>query len=304
MTVQSSQSAFSNTHPFLRLGIFSYVPAASDAAEAGARIREWGFGGVKIHRTRPDDCLGVPLTAERCRSIRRGYESNGVEVVAFAAYRDLATADAERRAEARRQMIQWIRWAPELGARLVCSEATVDAGRGQIDAGSADGDRQRSRDAQFQVLVDEVGALESYARAADVVLALEPSASTPLDTVERALALVRAVDSPHLRLIFDPANLMTVEHLGRQQAFYAAVLDLLRPFLVLAHAKDFVYEGDAYQTPAAGTGLLDWATIFGEMLRVGFDAPVILEHLTAEQVPAAREYLRQCFTRAATDPPD
>jgi sugar phosphate isomerase/epimerase len=132
------------------------------------------------------------------------------------------------------------------------------------------------------------------------VLALEPSASTPLDTVERALELVRAVDSPHLRLIFDPANLMTVGNLDRQQEFYASVLDALAPFVVLAHAKDFTHSGDNYQTPAAGTGLLDWTGIFREMLRVGFAAPVILEHLTAEQVPAARDYLWQCFDRALT----
>ncbi len=282
----------------MRFGVFSYVPAARDAAEAGSIIRGWGFDLVKIHRQRPDDCLDTPLTAERCRAIRRGYESNGVEVVAFAAYRDLATRDAERRAETRRQMREWLRWAPELGARYVCSEASIEGRMTPPPTGAASDARDEADEDRFVTLVDEVGFLEPCAREAGVVLALEPSASTPLDSVERALSLVRTIDSPSVRLIFDPANLMTADHLAWQREHVGRVLDALSPYVVLAHAKDFAYTVDGHYTPAAGTGLLDWTTIFGEMLRVGYDGPVILEHLTAEQVSASRAHLDDCLMRA------
>jgi len=283
----------------MQFGVFSYVPDARDAAEAGAMIRAWGFDVVKIHRTRPDDCLATPLTAQRSRAIRRAYESHGVQVVAFAAYRDIATPDAERRAEARNQMIEWIRWAPELGAPLVCTEATVESGHLPPVTSQPHRSQPQTGEEPFRILIDEVGNLERYAREAGVAIALEPSTSTPLGTTERALTLLRGLNSPHIKLIFDPANVMTEEALPRQREHYAALLDVLAPYIALAHAKDFAVTDAGRYTPAAGRGLLDWTTIFAELRRVGYGGPVVLEHLTADQVPTVHAYLSNALEQAS-----
>lgn len=282
----------------MKFGIFSYVPEAANAAEAGARIKAWGFETVKIHRTRPDDCLNVPLTAERCREIRQGYEDQGVQVVAFAAYRAIGNPDSEVRAQARQQMIEWIRWVPELGAPLVCSETIVGEDARRPGESRPRVPRDFTGDDHFAALVDELGILVEHARAAGVAIALEPVRTTPLCSAERIQSLFAAIDSPHLRLIFDPANLIAVDQVSDQPAYFGELLDSILPRVSLVHAKDFAVTDSGTYTPAAGTGLLDWTAIFGALLRRGYDGPVVLEHLTAADVEKVKRYLDGCYAEA------
>jgi sugar phosphate isomerase/epimerase len=84
---------------------------------------------------------------------------------------------------------------------------------------------------QAQVL-DRLGGLTDYARQQGVVICIEPHVGGAIDTIERAEAIVGAVDSPNLRLDFD------VSHFEVQAVPMSDSVSRLAPLAAAAEIKD------------------------------------------------------------------
>ena len=86
-----------------------------------------------------------------------------------------------------------------------------------------------SRTAQ---VVERLGGLTEYARKRGVVICIEPHVGGAIDTIERAEAVVAAIDSPHLRLDFD------VSHFEVQAVPMSESVPRLAPLAAAAEIKD------------------------------------------------------------------
>lgn len=84
-------------------------------------------------------------------------------------------------------------------------------------------------------VVRRLAAFASDAREARVTLVLENESYVYGDTPERCLDVLQAVDSPALRMAFDPANFVQVGVRPHAEAW-----PLLRPYVEHVHIKDAV----------------------------------------------------------------
>jgi inosose dehydratase len=81
-------------------------------------------------------------------------------------------------------------------------------------------------------VLDRLGGLTDYARQQGVVICIEPHVGGAIDTIERAEAIVAALDSPNLRLDFD------VSHFEVQAVPMGDSVPRLAPLAAAAEIKD------------------------------------------------------------------
>jgi sugar phosphate isomerase/epimerase len=139
-----------------------------------------------------------------------------------------------------------------------------------------------------------------------VVLALECHMLTTLDTPAHIRAIVDAVDSPAVRVNFDPVNLLSgVDAVFDSGAEMATMLAELGPrYHWTAHAKDVVIEPRLalhLEETVCGDGLLDWPAYLRCAERLGSadrPAAVLVEHMPAFLAPRGLAFLRAQATTA------
>ncbi len=109
-----------------------------------------------------------------------------------------------------------------------------------------------STNAAYDTYVPEAATrlehLTALAAQEDFLLLLENEKDIVGDTPERCLALLRHVDSPHLRFIWDPANFVQVGVANQVEAYW----DTLSPYIGYIHIKDALLGSG--QVKAAGEG--------------------------------------------------
>ena len=135
------------------------------------------------------------------------------------------------------------------------------------------------------------------AEGSGVTLALEPEVTNLVDSAEKARRLLDEIDSSHLKITMDAANLFHSGELPRMAEVMEHAFALLGNDIILAHAKDIAKDGEAGQEPA-GKGLLDYDLYMALLKRCGFPGPLLLHGLPEEQVGECVSFLQGKLARA------
>lgn len=180
--------------------------------------------------------------------------------------------------------------------------AAVDELRGAIDTAHVlgatririySGSWQPDRDqhaAHWDRLVHSLRELSVPAAAAGVILCAENHFGTMTQTARDTAALVREVDSPAVRVLYDQANLTFTHDEGVDDAFavqgdligHVHVKDLVfkdpnAPFVASETARVHADER-AVISRVVGDGSLDWPRILQRLRGIGYDDVLTLEY--------------------------
>ena len=98
----------------------------------------------------------------------------------------------------------------------------------------------RKRDAAVpgRVLIESMKAAVKIADRHEVTLAFEPELNNVVNSVSKARRLLDEIDSPWLKVVIDPANLLQSPEPLRSFDVISEAFDWLGPDIVLAHAKE------------------------------------------------------------------
>ena len=157
----------------------------------------------------------------------------------------------------------------------------------------------------FETLIDSLKQVCSAAESEGVVLAVEGHVLSILNTPERIKELIEAVGSPTLRFNQDPVNFIgNLKDAFDTTSVIKHLFDVLGPYTVCGHAKDFVIQDKLVlhiEEGVIGEGLLDQATylrLFEKYCPGGY---VQIEHLPAEKIPQARAAFYKMGVEAAIE---
>ena len=142
-----------------------------------------------------------------------------------------------------------------------------------------------------QAWSDLLHTMEAALRIAEeeqVTLAFEPERANVVSTAAQGHALLTAMQSPHLKVVIDPANLIVLGDERPLSRVLDEAFDLLGGHIVIAHAKD---RGADDTFRAAGEGILDYDSYLRLLEASAFPGPLILHGLAEEQVDTALEFL-------------
>jgi sugar phosphate isomerase/epimerase len=141
-------------------------------------------------------------------------------------------------------------------------------------------------------MVQSIEAALIVAEKNNLILAFEPESENVANSAGRARELLDELRNSRLRIIIDPANLISPKR--DQKEVLDEAFTLLRDAIVIAHAKD---RNNDYKPCAAGKGILDFEYYLRGLKEIGFTGPLIMHGLEEEDVRFSREFLDRILQR-------
>lgn len=228
----------------------------------------------------------LPDTVDRaaCDAIRASASGHGIRVASLSGTYNMIHPDPTVRATGRQRLGTVIAIAEAIGCGLVtlCTGTRETASMWRAHP-------ENATPAAWHDLLAEIAAVLPWAEARRITLGVEPEPGNVMTTSRHARRLLDHLQSPWLKVVLDPANLL--EHGSPEQARRAAdeAVDLLVADVALAHAKDRAADGTVVP---AGTGIVDFPRLIGQLRAAGFNGAVILHGLDEAALPAAVAHLR------------
>lgn len=126
------------------------------------------------------------------------------------------------------------------------------------------------------------GICEQYG----VTCVIESDPAVHSNTPHKLAPLVKKINEPCVKALFDPGNEIWVTGKTSEDAY-----DILAPYIAHVHIKDGIVTENGPEAVKIGTGLADFETIFKKLISGGYTGAVVLEthyrkqhELTEEQM--------------------
>lgn len=262
----------------MQLGLWVEIRPADDLPRLADRVAAMGFASLHAHF--PAGC-----DAALARRLGRACAAGGLAVAAVSGYANpLRPAEAPM-GSTLAQLADLVDLMPALGTRRVVSWSGTFA-EGLLDD-HADNHAEAGWDA-LRRSVDELGpALED----AEALLLLEPFSTHVLSSPETIARLIGELNTPYVGVVLDPPNLLSPDTWGRQTELIPALVAAIGRHSGLVHLKDMRLRDGRLDLPGPGQGVLDYGVFIGAVMALGTAVPLIVEHVTLEQAPAARHFV-------------
>lgn len=235
------------------------------------------------------------LSPGYARAIREIFARRGIAIAVLGCYINPVHPDSDERNRQLARFEEQLRSAGDFGCPVVGTET-----------GSRNPDCSYHPDTEAPATFDDLCfSIERLVRTAEKtgsIVGVEPVAGQhTISSIEKTQALLNRIDSPALRIIFDPVNLLPSGGLRETQAdFFKRAFDAFGSHIVAVHAKDFVMEGGRkIGTLPAGSGSLDYRSLFGLLQAKKPNIDVILENTSPATVEIALNFLGRVMEETA-----
>jgi sugar phosphate isomerase/epimerase len=260
----------------MRLGIFSKTFRRPTAEENFEAVRAHGLGCVQFNMS----CAGLPSLPDEIdpavsARIRETAAHSGIVIEAVSGTFNMIHPDPAVRQSGLDRLRTLAAACHDLGAPVVT-----------LCTGTRDADdmwRWHPDNALPAAWADLLRAMEAALTIAEdeqITLAFEPERANVVNSAERGHALLRAMRSPRLKVIIDPANIIVP---GDAQEMERVVEE------AIAHAKD---RGADDEFRAAGQGILNYEHYLRLLQARAFAGPLIVHGLAEAQVDTSLQFLR------------
>jgi len=269
----------------MRLGIFAKTFSCPTVEDVFDAVKEHGLNCVQFNMS----CAGLPslpdyIAPSLITRIREASMSRGIEIAAVSGTYNMIHPDPQVRQAGPHRLQILAAACHEMGTSVIT-----------LCTGTRDPEdmwRWHPENTSSQAWSDLLFSMDAAVRIAEkeqVTLAFEPESANVVSTAAKGHALLAAMQSPHLKVVIDPANRIDPGDERRMSQMLDEAFDLLGEHIIIAHAKD---RGSDSTFKAAGEGILDYDQYVRLLRAVDFNGPLILHGLTEEQVDAALQFLR------------
>lgn len=270
----------------MRLGIFARTFARSNLEETLDAVQAHGLSQVQFNMM----CAGLDplpntIPPSVCDRVRNAMTARELTMAAVSGTYNMAHPDNSKRQSGAQRLGALAQVCSFLGTSVItlCSGTRDEHNMW----------RYHPANGTKQAWTDMLGSMESAVTLAeenDVVLVVEPEVSNVVDSAEKAKRMLGEIQSEHLKIVIDAANLFPTGTLDRQQEILDSAFQLLGEHIIMAHAKDLKADGAAGHE-AAGTGLLDYDHYIALLRGISFNGPLIMHSLEESQVADATSFL-------------
>ncbi len=234
-------------------------------------------------------------------SIREALAVHGSYVGVFGCYINPVHPDKAVRDEQLSRFESHLKYARLLGCPLVGTETGSLTPDCSYNPGTAD---PKVLDVFYRSIERLLEAAVKY----DAIVGVEAvSKQHTISTIKRMADLVEKFDTPHLKVIYDPTNLVPwigiteqdgscrgIPSLQAQKDFFNSALDAFGSKIAAIHVKDYRLNEQGFKIGdlTVGQGVLDWKFLFSELRRRSIEVPALLEDLTVSTLNETLALLR------------
>ncbi|MBZ9765158.1 MULTISPECIES: sugar phosphate isomerase/epimerase family protein [unclassified Mesorhizobium] len=298
----------------MQAGIFTgYFPY--ELEESARRIRALGFNTVQLDLHFKDiDLSAGQISTEKARKVRDTFRDHNLPVCCVSGYTNIIHPDKTERDRRLAYLKEIIRNAREFGSPYVISET----GTYNTESDWVHHPKNKTEEG-FEECRKVISDLARTAYDHGAVFLLETYVNNVVGSVEETVRMFAQVDHPGLGLLMDPTNYFEAHNIDRMDQVLNQVFDTLSDKIRIAHAKDVKRSGsdktekhadigdaDAHEgltfrgvgeieLPAPGLGALNYDLYLKRLSEKHPNIPVIIEHLTEDDVPRAKKFLDEKF---------
>jgi sugar phosphate isomerase/epimerase len=275
----------------LKLGVFTGVYASLPLEEAARRIAadgfhcvvlDFAFADVKFDPSAPD--------WDKARLITSTLAKHNVKIVGLFGYYNVVDPDPARRQRGEQRMQVLIENWKQFGCPVISTETgTFNEKSEWLES------PENTTEKGYQACRAALEKLTQAAKKTGAVISIETYWRNVIDSIARAERVLR--DVPGLKLVMDPCNFYRKDDLSRMDPMLEEMFRLLGKQVVLAHAKDVKASVDGTDLPASGKGVLDYPLFLRLLAGLNRELPLVIEHLTLEDVPRAQDYVLSQFEK-------
>lgn len=290
-------------------GIFPY-----EIEERAKRIRQLGFNTVQI-----DELRALPveeITTTFCKKIRDTYRNYNLPISVISGYTNMVCPDIEKRKEGIERLSRILQLAWELGTPYVATETgTFNTESDWLD------DKKNHTEEGFKEFLKVIRKVIKVAEKNGSILCIESYVKNIIGSVEDCKKLFSEINSPNLKLLLDPTNYFEIHNINKMRETLDDIFNELSDKIVIAHAKDVKLvkssgvkmekgkmgvksEGLSFrgagniELPAPGLGQLDYPYYLKKLVHTSPNIPLIIEHLTEDDVPRAKKFVDEKLKEA------
>lgn len=271
----------------LRTGVRAHDFGCAPAEELAGRIAARGFSCVQLALNKAIAGLNLhagELTAELARNIGSAFARQGVGIEVLGCYINPIHPDMQTRRALLDYFKDHLRFAREFGCDLVA-----------LESGSVDPDYlphpANHGDEAFGAMLDSLSELVAEAQSCGVTVGLEAVTAHTVSSAQKMRRVLDIIGSKHLKVVFDPVNLLSIETAVEQARVIPDALQLLGDDIAVFHAKDFVLENGTIKTVSAGRGQLDYTPVLQFIRSRNPGLAILLEESGPETAVPSAEFL-------------
>ena len=223
------------------------------------------------------------LTPDRCKQIADAYRSAGVSIHSLGVYTNLIHPDE---AELKANLV-YFEEMMKIGRLMGVDKFITEAGHHESDR-PAPGLADYLREEVWGRMVSVFKQLGRTAERHGATVLAEPFFGGFFASAKRTRVFLEEVDSPRIRALLDPANLLELNDLEE-------MFDQLEPWIDCLHAKDRKLHTE--RGVAAGLGDIDYPKFITLAAERTPSAPLILEYVGSKDYKQALAHLRENMQR-------
>lgn len=228
------------------------------------------------------------LTPGYAMYLKRLFDKYGLDVAVLGCYLNLANPDEQRLKEIQNKYMANIRFASHLGVGVVGTETGAPNTEYKFEEACW------SEEA-LEIFINNLRPVVRYAEQMGVLMAIEPVVRHIVCNPVRARRVLDEINSPNLRIILDPVNLLEIYNYEKQDEILDEAVELLGKDVAVLHVKDFVIRDGKLVSVPVGQGMCHWERVIPYMKKEKPFMHATLENTSPDNAAAALEYIREMY---------
>lgn len=260
--------------------------------QLAAKLAKAGVSVVQLFLSQTDSRYWIyngrsdvsDLTVGRCKEIADAYRSAGISIHSIGVYTNLIHPnDNELKAN-----LEYFEDMMKVGAYMNVTTFITEAGHYHNPNEPAPQIEYHLQEEVWHRMVKTGKKLAELAEAHKATVLLEPFYRGFFCSAKRTRIFLEEVDSPHIKALLDPANLLEINDIEE-------MFSQLGPWIECLHAKDRKLHVD--RGVPAGQGDLDYKQFIAAAAKHTPDAPFILEYVGSNDYQQALKMLRDMVSQ-------
>lgn len=219
---------------------------------------------------------------------KRVFQEQKLDIAVLGCYLNLAHPDPAELQKIKSKYFGHLRVAALAGCSVVGTETGAPNPQYKLDANTHS---QEALDTFIRNLAEVVERAEHWG----VSMAIEPVWNHIVYNADRAVEVLKAIQSPNLRIILDPVNLLCMENADNREAIFQDAFEKLCDHIAVVHLKDFVRRDGKLVSVAAGTGEMSYENVLRFVKARKPFIQATLENTTNENAVQSRELIERVY---------
>lgn len=257
-------------------------------------VKEQGFACAHVALSKvisENSVAPQALTPGYAMYLKRLFDKNELDCAVLGCYLNLANPDAAQLQAIQEKYMANIRFAAHLGAGVVGTETGAPNVEYKFEEACWN-------EESLQLFIKNLRPVVKYAEQMGVLMAIEPVVRHIVCNPVRARRVLDEIDSPNLRIILDPVNLLESYNYEEQDEIIDEAIDLLGKDVAVLHVKDFVIKDGKLVSVPVGQGQCHWDRIMPYMKKQKLYMHATLENTRPDNAVAALNYIKEIYANS------